>query len=527
MVGLSRKYQLLLGFIFLLAFVSFTLNIKQLTLIPDESLRALVALEMHLTGDYITPKMGGEYYFKKPPVYNWIVAGYYQLTGDYSEMATRVPMLVSFLALSFLIFGFAKKYFDKKTAILAALVFAVSPRIISYETLFGLIDMTYSLVVFLTIVLTWQFAAKKKYVSLFLITYFLTALSFLMKGIPSIAYQGLTLLVVFLMNKEFQKLFSWQHLLGGLLFISLVSGYYFAYSIMNPGYVETGLRTIFMESAEKSGIAYSFTDVLRHSVSFVGEIFYNFLPASLFVVLLFNSKIRQFVVKQRFVLFLSLAFVANISIYLISPTTYMRYVIPHFALLSIAFAASYFHLKESENIKLIKSIDGFFLVVALLIWLGHWAYGFVPQLDMIEFRWIKLIVLSLLLGVPLLLLFKKRQFRIELLIISLLVFKLGFNWFIIPSRTHGFYLNDMREKALIAGERMQGKKVILYNEGLIQTTHFYLTAGKRELIPIGKDTTGIDFFIGYSHPLDLSKKQVVDSFRVEGTENLLKIYKFK
>ncbi len=528
MAGLSRKYLILLGFIFLLASVAFTLNIKQLTLIPDESLRALVALEMHLTGDYVTPKMGGEYYYKKPPVFNWIVAGYYQLTGDYSEMATRVPMLISFLVLSFLIFWFAKKHFNHRTAIVAALVFAVSPRIISYETLFGLIDMTYSLVVFLTIVLTWQLAAKKKNLSLFLITYFLTALSFLMKGIPSIAYQGLTLLVVFLMNREFKKLFTWQHLTGGLLFLLTLSGYYFAYSLKNPGHLEIALRTIFMESAEKSGIAYSFFDVLLHSVSFVGEIFYNYLPASLFVVLLFSSKIRQFVVKQRFVLFLSLAFVANISIYLVSPTTYMRYVIPHFALLSIAFAATYFHFKESEKkIKLIKFIDGFFLVVAILIWLGHWSYGFVPQLDMIDFRWIKLTALAILLGVPIVVLFKKRKFRIELLIISLLVFKLGFNWFIIPSRTHGFYLNEMREKSISVGEKMQGKKAVLYNEGLIQTTHFYLTAGKRELIPIAKDTNGLDYFIGYSHPLNLSHKQVVDSFRIEGTENLLKIYKFK
>ena len=39
----------------------------------DEAIRSLVALEMKLSGNLITPTLHGEYYYNKPPLYNWIL----------------------------------------------------------------------------------------------------------------------------------------------------------------------------------------------------------------------------------------------------------------------------------------------------------------------------------------------------------------------------------------------------------------------------------------------------------------------
>ncbi|MEO1712743.1 MAG: hypothetical protein AAFU60_05350, partial [Bacteroidota bacterium] len=44
-----------------------------LTYIDDEAIRALVALEMNLSQDYITPTLSGDLYFNKPPLYNWFL----------------------------------------------------------------------------------------------------------------------------------------------------------------------------------------------------------------------------------------------------------------------------------------------------------------------------------------------------------------------------------------------------------------------------------------------------------------------
>ena len=63
----------------------------------DEARRALVTGEMVLSGDYITPTINGEPYLNKPPLYNYIVAGYFKMFGNYSMFAFRLQCIVAVL----------------------------------------------------------------------------------------------------------------------------------------------------------------------------------------------------------------------------------------------------------------------------------------------------------------------------------------------------------------------------------------------------------------------------------------------
>ena len=54
-----------------LAIPPFFINLGLLPLFADEPTRANVALEMILSGNYSVPTIGGEYYYNKPPVYNY------------------------------------------------------------------------------------------------------------------------------------------------------------------------------------------------------------------------------------------------------------------------------------------------------------------------------------------------------------------------------------------------------------------------------------------------------------------------
>ena len=49
------------------------INLGLLAFIDDEGIRSLVALEMKLSGNYITPTLHGMYYYNKPPLYNWLL----------------------------------------------------------------------------------------------------------------------------------------------------------------------------------------------------------------------------------------------------------------------------------------------------------------------------------------------------------------------------------------------------------------------------------------------------------------------
>ncbi|NJK86185.1 MAG: hypothetical protein HC906_09635, partial [Bacteroidales bacterium] len=78
-------------------------------LIEDEAIRALVGLEMLIKHDFFCPSIGGEAYLKKPPLFNWIIAGFFSITNNYSEFVIRLPMLFSLLSFGVVIFLFLRK----------------------------------------------------------------------------------------------------------------------------------------------------------------------------------------------------------------------------------------------------------------------------------------------------------------------------------------------------------------------------------------------------------------------------------
>jgi 4-amino-4-deoxy-L-arabinose transferase-like glycosyltransferase len=76
-----------------------------------------VALEMILSKNYAVPTIGAEYYYNKPPFYNWILAGIYQLSGNYSEFTTRLPAIIPMFLFAITIY-LSVSYFlkDKRIA---------------------------------------------------------------------------------------------------------------------------------------------------------------------------------------------------------------------------------------------------------------------------------------------------------------------------------------------------------------------------------------------------------------------------
>lgn len=521
---LTKEYKHILLITIVLIFPAYLINVKQLPLIPDESIRTLVALEMKLSGDYITPTLGGEFYFKKPPVYNWLIAGYMNLTGDYSELASRVPMLISLLLFSLTIFLITKKRYGFRTGFLAAMLYMLLPRITVYESLYGLIDLTYSWIVFVTFISIYHYFEKERYLTLFLVSYTLTALSFLLKGIPSIAYQGITLLLVFTLNQKFKKLFSWQHLVGVLPLVVILGVYYGVYYFVNGRQMGSLLNTLFHESADKSAIAFGLWDILKHSASYTLQVFYSFIPATFVLFFLFNKGALKYLKTDRFIAFLLYAFVGNYLIYMVSPISFMRYVLPHVALLIVAFVVLY--QRTDPNNKLIRFFDRLFLIATYVICISPVVFLFIPRLNFIDHRWLKIIVLSGGCLAALIWLQKKRQYRLELFIIAILFFKLSFNLFIIPERVHENFKVEERERSLKAGELMCGKKAVVCSHSLITTTLYYLTAGKQELIPYSNDTTNIAYLIGTEIPFDISGKIIVDEYQVGGLEYNVKIVKW-
>lgn len=67
---------------------------------PDEPRYARVAVEMHRSGDFVTPRLQGQPWLEKPALYYWLASALYAIFGE-NELAARLP---SVLAAVFFVF---------------------------------------------------------------------------------------------------------------------------------------------------------------------------------------------------------------------------------------------------------------------------------------------------------------------------------------------------------------------------------------------------------------------------------------
>lgn len=417
----------------LLAIPALMINLGDQPVIDDEAIRALVAFEMLEKGEYITPTIAGEPYLKKPPLYNWLIVISYKLMGSHDELAIRMPMVISLLVFTGMIFFYFRKELDVRIAILAALMFLTSGRILIYESFYGLIDTTYSLLIFLFFMHVYRSFMQGRMLWLYLGGYLLIALAFLMKGLPSIAFLGITLLVLFISNKKFKLLFHWGHYLGLLLFVVLVGGYYYLYFSKNSVPPQEFLDVFFGESTRRTVIRFGFWKTALHFLTYPFEVLYHFLPWGIMAVLLFAGGSFRMIRKQPFIRYLSLVFAANIIIYWTSPEVFPRYILMLVPLMFGVFAYLYMEQRKLGN-KIIKWVELVFgVIISLMV-----GVGLAPLFVQLPLSKTQVYLYSFILLAGFLILtflyWTKKENRLMWLVLALLLGRIGFDWIVIPTR---------------------------------------------------------------------------------------------
>ena len=94
---LARRHALLL--IFLVWAAIYLPALGSLEIKGEEGRRLLPAATMLRSGHWVVPSIGGVDYLSKPPLVNWLAAGFFKLTDSRSEWAARAPSALSVLAL--------------------------------------------------------------------------------------------------------------------------------------------------------------------------------------------------------------------------------------------------------------------------------------------------------------------------------------------------------------------------------------------------------------------------------------------
>jgi 4-amino-4-deoxy-L-arabinose transferase-like glycosyltransferase len=492
---------------------AYLVNLGMVQLIRDEAIRALVSFEMIQSGDFLSPTISGEPYLKKPPLFNWILAGFFGITGSYSEVVMRLPVIISILGFSATIYYFTRKEFDKRIALVSALAFATYGRIIFYESLHGLIDVTFSWLTYTFFMVSWNLFRKEKYLQLFLVAYLITGISYLLKGLPSLFFTAASLLVLFIQGRKFNMLLNWRHIAGIFLLIIIVGGYYLLYFLRNP--IEPGQvwEVLSGEVTRRTVVEKGIWKTMLNLVTYPFENIYHFLPWSVLVLVLFRKGSFRRIKQNPFLWYSLLLFIVNILPYWTSPEGYPRYILMLVPLVITIFIYLYFEYRQ-ENHPLAKWID---IILGILLIIGAVSgFGFLfhPAAKNLPGILVVAILLFFSLGGVLYFYRKQIQNRLLWLAIGMLIFRIAFDLSIIPSWKPTHPALKVKEIASeVAAESGARPLFIYWNPDFPPDPYFqyrfnneiftwYLSANLRQIIKVEKVPKQGSWFIAKKEHLD-------------------------
>ncbi len=95
----------------------------------DEPRFALIARDMLATGEWFIPRVGGEIYADKPPLYFWLMAACMYVTGSV-RAAFLLPSLIASLGCVGLVYDLARRLWNRHTALIAGTLLLLSVQFV-------------------------------------------------------------------------------------------------------------------------------------------------------------------------------------------------------------------------------------------------------------------------------------------------------------------------------------------------------------------------------------------------------------
>jgi 4-amino-4-deoxy-L-arabinose transferase-like glycosyltransferase len=483
--------HLLFGLFLLGSLPVFLIHLGDIPYIADEGIRSLVAVEMDLSKNYIAPTINGEFYYKKPPLWNWILLGSYKVFGTYNEWTSRIPTLFFLYLFCLTIYGFFRRHIAERQAVLVALLFLTCGRILFWDSMLALIDICFSWVIFCLFIWIFHYHSSRKWGLMYVGAYILASIGFMLKALPALVFLGFTLLAYQIIQGTWRKLFSWQHGLGILTMIGILGIYLYSYHQINP--VENLIPIFFSESTKRTILEHTVWNTIKHIFLFPLEQLYHFLPWSLTLILLFHKKTMTSIRENAFLCFCAIVFLANIWVYWISPKVYPRYL---FMLAPLYFGIGVFLYHKHRHHLTAKIVDGLFVFIGIAALLTAWFPIIYDETKHLPGLIPKIIIIECLLGVGLVFLIRKPAWRWFSIVAVLLILRLGFDWIVLPLRSYETDTTTIRTDAQRVARNTIDEDLYIYaNDTMRYETSFYITAIRKKILTHKSELSPGDYFL--------------------------------
>ena len=199
---------------------------------PDEPVYAETAKEMLQTGDFLSPRIFGDYWYDKPPLYYWLVAIAQAIFGT-CEFAARLPAALMACATSVMVYVGATRLFSERAGFWSSMVLTSCVQFF-YMGKAAVTDTT--LLFFMTGALL-SFIHKRYW-----LMYICMALATVTKGPIGIVFPGTIIFLYLIFMGQLGEILR-MHVIRGLLLYFLVASpwYYAMYTVHGMDFINTFL----------------------------------------------------------------------------------------------------------------------------------------------------------------------------------------------------------------------------------------------------------------------------------------------
>ncbi len=478
MLSHLHKEDVIFILFLLLIFIVFNINLGLMPVLADEPIRALVSLEMYLSGAYVFPTMAGEPYLNKPPLFNWIISFLMNHTADFSEWHLRIISTCSFFILSILHFVMCSKHVNKQIALWSSLAFLTCGRIIFYDSMMGYIDPVFSLIIVANFYFILIQSRKERYFFLFAGSYILCTLGFFLKGFPAVTFQLFTLLGVFMYRKKFRRLYSFAHVAGICIFIVLLSIYYYEYSERLS--LETVFNTLLNQSTQRTPASVRLSETFTHITTFPFQFILDFLPFSLLFVFCFKRTTFSFMKENDFVFVSFIIVAANIWLYWLSAETRARYL---FMFLPLVFTILFYVFQKNHSCKIETYFSKGVLVLVVLSGIAISILPFIERFSFVEHAILKTHIPVTGICVLLYVTIRKKTESVYALFILLIIIRISFNLFILPLRAKESTESINKAVGASIASLTKGQPLyLLASPPINDDILYYITLYKKEIV---------------------------------------------
>ena len=181
---------------------------------PVESNYTLTAKEMIGAGDYISPRIYGNYWYDKPVFFYWELIAAFQAFGITDFAARFFPGLWSIVSM-LLTYGFGRRLFGERVGFVAAVIFGASVE--GWYVGHAIITDTTLVTALSGMLIAFFFGYMRREKRWYYLAFALAGVAVLTKGPIGLCLPGLIILVFLAWERRLRELLSIHILLGFVL----------------------------------------------------------------------------------------------------------------------------------------------------------------------------------------------------------------------------------------------------------------------------------------------------------------------